>query len=199
MQYCKRCGEVWSDTSSYHEINAPNFCGCCGNRQQIEDDGLSGEEYDKMSEEEKDEYDAKLIDIITSSDELDTRLWNTYNNPNKTAGFYYYFHYDKYEQLTGKRAGRKHTEEEIQRRNEEFEAKYGEGSPLYQAELLRRCVAADKAKKEANSNQVHCPYCNSTNVNKISGLAKAGSVALFGIFSQKVKKQWHCRQCGSDF
>ena len=198
MQYCKRCGEVWSDTSGYHEINAPNFCGCCGNRQ-IEDDGLSGEEYDKMSEEEKDEYDAKLLDTITNSGELDTRLWNTYNNPNKTAGFYYYFHYDKYERLTGKRAGRKETEEEIQRRNEEIEAKYGEGSPLYQAELLRRCVAADKAKKEVNSNQVHCPYCNSTNVNKISGLAKAGSVALFGIFSQKVKKQWHCRQCGSDF
>ena len=48
-------------------------------------------------------------------------------------------------------------------------------------------------------NQTHCIYCNSTDVRKISNLSKAGSVALFGIFSQKVKKQWHCNNCGSDF
>ena len=40
---------------------------------------------------------------------------------------------------------------------------------------------------------------NSTNTKKISGISKAGSVAMFGIFSQKVKKQWHCNHCGSDF
>lgn len=49
------------------------------------------------------------------------------------------------------------------------------------------------------SNKVHCPYCNSTRCRKISTISKAGSVALFGIFSQKVKKQWHCDNCGSDF
>ena len=48
-------------------------------------------------------------------------------------------------------------------------------------------------------NKVHCPYCNSTNCKKISGVSKATSVAMFGIFSQKVKKQWHCNNCKSDF
>ena len=48
-------------------------------------------------------------------------------------------------------------------------------------------------------NKVHCPYCNSTNCKKISGVSKATSVAMFGIFSQKVKKQWHCNNCRSDF
>lgn len=48
-------------------------------------------------------------------------------------------------------------------------------------------------------NQPKCPTCGSTNLRKISNLSKAGSVALFGIFSQKVKKQWHCNNCGSDF
>lgn len=47
--------------------------------------------------------------------------------------------------------------------------------------------------------QVTCPYCHSIDTKKISGLSKAGSVVLFGIFSQKVKKQWHCNKCGSDF
>ena len=47
---------------------------------------------------------------------------------------------------------------------------------------------------------ITCPYCHSTNTKKISGLSKAGSIALFGIFAMgKVSKQWHCNNCGSDF
>ena len=47
---------------------------------------------------------------------------------------------------------------------------------------------------------VECPYCHSTNTKKISGLSKASSVALFGVFAVgKVSKQWHCNNCGSDF
>lgn len=45
-----------------------------------------------------------------------------------------------------------------------------------------------------------CIYCSSTNIRKISGLSKAGSVVLFGIFALgKVGKQWHCNSCNSDF
>lgn len=51
----------------------------------------------------------------------------------------------------------------------------------------------------SGNSQVKCPYCNSTNCKKISGVSKATSVAMFGIFSQKVKKQWHCNNCKSDF
>lgn len=46
---------------------------------------------------------------------------------------------------------------------------------------------------------VYYPYCHSTNTKKISNVTKAGSVAMFGIFSQKVKHQWHCNSCNSDF
>lgn len=47
---------------------------------------------------------------------------------------------------------------------------------------------------------ITCPYCQSTNTKRISGLSKAGSVALFGIFALgKTTKQWHCNECGSDF
>ena len=48
-------------------------------------------------------------------------------------------------------------------------------------------------------NKPKCPTCNSTNIKKISGLSKAGSVAMFGIFSQKVKKQMHCNNCGYEW
>ncbi|MCM1100150.1 MAG: SEC-C domain-containing protein [Clostridium sp.] len=48
-------------------------------------------------------------------------------------------------------------------------------------------------------NQPKCPTCNSTNIKKISGLSKAGSVALFGILSQKVKHQFKCNNCGYEW
>lgn len=47
---------------------------------------------------------------------------------------------------------------------------------------------------------ITCPYCKSTDCKKISGLSKAGSVALWGIFALgKTTKQWHCNNCKSDF
>lgn len=64
-------------------------------------------------------------------------------------------------------------------------------------EQARRYLA--NAQAQDWLNKVHCPYCNSTNCKKISGVSKATSVAMFGIFSQKVKKQWHCNNCKSDF
>lgn len=44
-----------------------------------------------------------------------------------------------------------------------------------------------------------CPTCGSTNLRKVSVGAKAVSVGMFGIFSQKVKKTWHCNSCGYEW
>lgn len=47
---------------------------------------------------------------------------------------------------------------------------------------------------------ITCPYCKSTDCKKISGLSKAGSVALWGIFALgKTTKQFHCNSCKADF
>lgn len=54
-------------------------------------------------------------------------------------------------------------------------------------------------KPQPSKPSVECPYCHSTNCKKISGVSKAGSVALFGLFSQKARHQWHCNDCKSDF
>lgn len=77
-----------------------------------------------------------------------------------------------------------------------------ESDPIeYQLKLsqFKASLAQQESVKAQNDNQVKCIYCNSTNVKKISGLSKAGSVAMWGIFSKKVHKEWHCNQCGSDF
>ena len=44
-----------------------------------------------------------------------------------------------------------------------------------------------------------CPTCSSTNIKKISGKSKVVSVAMFGLLSQKVKKQFHCNNCGYEW
>lgn len=51
----------------------------------------------------------------------------------------------------------------------------------------------------APQNVPKCPTCGSTNIHKISAASKAGSVALWGIFSRKVHKQWHCDNCRSEW
>ena len=47
---------------------------------------------------------------------------------------------------------------------------------------------------------VKCPYCQSGNTNRISGLSKAVDTALFGVFSVgRNSKNYHCNSCGADF
>ena len=48
-------------------------------------------------------------------------------------------------------------------------------------------------------NKPKCPTCSSTNISKISTMSKAGSVAMFGLLSQKVKKQFHCNNCSYEW
>ena len=54
--------------------------------------------------------------------------------------------------------------------------------------------------KSKEDNKVRCPYCNSTNIKKITTGSKVAHTALFGIFSMsRNSKQWHCNSCKSDF
>lgn len=59
--------------------------------------------------------------------------------------------------------------------------------------------ADEFVKSVQKSNVPKCPTCQSTDIKKISGLSKASSVVMWGMFSQKVKKQWHCNNCDSEW
>lgn len=50
--------------------------------------------------------------------------------------------------------------------------------------------------RESMKSVPKCPTCQSTDIKKISAVSKAGSVFMWGILSQKVKKQWQCNNCG---
>lgn len=46
-------------------------------------------------------------------------------------------------------------------------------------------------------HNIHCPYCNSSNVTKISTVNRAVSVGMFGLASSKIGKTHKCNDCGS--
>lgn len=53
----------------------------------------------------------------------------------------------------------------------------------------------ESSKPKEEDNRPKCPTCGSTNLSKVSTMSKAGSVFMWGLFSQKVKKTWHCNNC----
>lgn len=59
----------------------------------------------------------------------------------------------------------------------------------------------EKYNKTSTSekNVPKCPTCQSTDIKKVSTASKAGSVFMWGLLSQKVKKQWHCNNCGYEW
>lgn len=70
-------------------------------------------------------------------------------------------------------------------------------------QIVHEWMNRDNSIQYKNPNnsgvEVKCPYCNSTNTSKISTSSKVLDTALFGIFGQKRKHQWHCNNCSSDF
>lgn len=51
-------------------------------------------------------------------------------------------------------------------------------------------------KQQSEQSKVHCPYCNSTNVKKISGTERVAGAVAFGLFSKTARSQFKCENCG---
>lgn len=50
-------------------------------------------------------------------------------------------------------------------------------------------------RREEEARKPHCPNCNSTNIQPISGTKRIGSILAFGILSKNIGKQFECRNC----
>ncbi len=76
-------------------------------------------------------------------------------------------------------------------------------NPFTQKETERQDNLAKRRAQEVvqrnTTPTITCPYCKSTDCKKITATAKAVNIALFGIFGNKRRYQWHCEKCGSDF
>lgn len=167
-------------------------CTTCGYKLTI--DEITSENYNLLSEQEKDDYELNLLETIQDSPVFDERLYNMYHKYG-TSNFYYYFRFDKFEQMTGKKAGRKMTPEEDKQLKQRMQETYGKGSKLYEEQLVQNCINAERARKQEICSIPHCPTCNSTDISRISTTAKVVNTAMFGILGQKRKHQFKCNNC----
>ncbi len=103
----------------------------------------------------------------------------------------------------------KSTEEEFKNKSIEIAKKYG-NNQFDENEYNKRIneIKSDNTKwlKEYENKQQSqqknipkCPTCNSLNIKKISTTDKIINTALFGIFGNKRKKQFHCNNCGYEW
>lgn len=75
----------------------------------------------------------------------------------------------------------------------------------YQKEKLReqqeieRQHELERQRKAMKVVSPKCPYCGSYNTSKIGAISRGVSVGLLGLASSKIGKQWHCKDCSSDF
>lgn len=54
-------------------------------------------------------------------------------------------------------------------------------------------------KKFNDSGKPRCPFCNSTDIKKITGTERAVSVIGLGLLSKKINKSFKCKKCGGTF
>ena len=66
-------------------------------------------------------------------------------------------------------------------------------------EWLKQYREKNNYQNPQSTNQPHCPICQSTNIEKIGMFKRMLSTSMFGIASDKVGKQWHCKNCGNNF
>lgn len=66
----------------------------------------------------------------------------------------------------------------------------------FQLKMSQFKATQNQAKVVEEDNVPKCPTCNSTNIQKIGGLERVGSVAMLGLFSKKINKSFKCGNCG---
>lgn len=83
--------------------------------------------------------------------------------------------------------------EKIEKYNKQVEAlRITREKEAMQNEIREQILAS-------KDNAIQCPYCKSWDTEKISTASRVTSVALVGVASGKIGKEWHCNKCGSNF
>lgn len=179
MKYCLYCGCIYAESSDEYENETCMVCGY----KKIEDTTMTEEQFLKLSESEKDDYELKIYNICKQSDFFDERMYNKQHE--KLYNWYFTFRFDKYEQLTGEKS---YTKENEAYHDMESHKRVSEAMSKYAGTISSN-----------NNNQVKCPFCQSTNVKKIGAGERAVSVLVLGLLSKKINKSFKCNSCGETF
>ena len=183
MKYCLHCGSIYAESYDEYENESCMVCGF-----QLIEDSMTEEQFLKLSESEKDDYELKIYNICKQSKFFDEREYNRQHN--NLNNWYFTFRFDKYEQLTGKKAYTKENE-----LYHEMEA-----HKRVQEALAKHAGTMDNNTKTVNKNISRCPICQSTKLAKISTGQKLLQAGFGGIWGMNVLgKTYECLDCGSKF
>lgn len=184
MKYCLKCGWIIADNSMFKDKIS---CGYC--KTELEEDDMTSEHFNKLSEQEKEEYTKSLFNKIKKSNVFDDGLCK-YGTPD----FYRDYWFERYESITGDVAGR--CGDDLK---QHMQATYGKGSKLYEEQVVQNCIEADRVRKQKSSNIPKCPTCESTSLHKISTTSKVVNTVAFGLLGTKRHKTFHCDSCGYEW
>lgn len=92
---------------------------------------------------------------------------------------------------------RKYEQEGIQFTKQDFED-YLQSKRLEQYTQYKDVHSANHVDITTD-NTPKCPICGSHHLEKISLTSRAVSIAVLGMLSTKINKQWHCNDCGTNF
>ena len=87
----------------------------------------------------------------------------------------------------------------VQKRKDYLKKIYKEQKEILQKRIRKSEESRinEYQQKYLAEHNIHCPYCNSTNVTKIGTVNRAVSVGMFGLASEKIGKTHKCNDCGS--
>lgn len=171
MKYCISCGRIYADSYDEYEDEDCLHCGF----QLIEDTDMSEEQFLQLSESEKDKYETKIYNICKQSEFFDKNEYMKLHG--NLQEWYFTFRFDKYEQLTGKKAWTK-----------ENEAYHDMESHKRVSEAMDKYAGTISS---SDSNKVKCPKCGLTSITA----GQRGYSLLTG-FIGSGKTVNRCANCG---
>lgn len=111
---------------------------------------------------------------------------------NNTWDMAAYLLFDKYEEMKDPVAWMKRQEEYAEHEKHSKQIQAAHAARETQAELREWQLSR-------RDGAVQCPYCKSWDTEAISTASRVASVAMVGVASGKIGKEWHCNKCGSNF
>lgn len=189
VKYCLRCGEIVADNSTSKDRTICSECSI-----PYEEDNMTGDMFESLSESEKQKYSDELFVKIKKSDIFDEKLFNEHISRYGEASLYESWWYDKAKELGSTFCLRYETDEEIKQR---IDREYGKDSPAYQQAIVEKCIQTDRARKQNSSSTPKCPSCGSSNVSKIGVVNRVVSTTMLGLASSKIGKTHKCKNCGT--
>lgn len=185
LHYCPNCLEKGKIMDYFIDNNSSTKCAIC--QSQLKELDISFDEWDRMKKILKNPdfmftvkklIELNMIEINNTTSNSNTNNASIYSDEENILNSYGLI--DSIDDLK--------TKTDISHISGNYTKNKSEpATPKSETQSHQNIVPSDYKPK--------CPTCGSTDIKKIGGLERAGSVYMFGIFSKKINKSFECNNC----